>query len=81
MDAPSTLDLMTTREIIEYLGRKRFMSLAIAGIPPTNSSKDIKVISYVTGRKNVECVQQDLNEKIEKFKVDNPDKPDWLPNE
>jgi len=67
------LDLMSTQEILEYLGRKRFRSMACAGVPNSNSESEVSVSCYVKGAKFIDIVQDDLNQKITKFKEENPD--------
>lgn len=69
----SPLDLMGTKEILEYLGRERFRSFACAGVPNSNKENEVTVSCYIRGTKYLDIVQEDLNQKIQKFREDNPD--------
>jgi len=59
------LDLMDTKEIIEYLARNRFQASIIAGVVKDNSLKEIRVKTLVKGPKaEVEIVQMDINKQV-----------------
>jgi hypothetical protein len=73
----NSLDLMSTQEILEYLGRKRYRSMACAGVPNSNNENEVTVSCYVRGIKFIDIVQDDLNQKINKFKDENPDLGDF----
>jgi hypothetical protein len=67
------LDLMSTQEILEYLGRKRFRSMACGGVPNSNNENEVSVSCFVKGVRFIDIVQDDMNQKINKFKEENPD--------
>jgi hypothetical protein len=67
------LDLMSTQEILEYLGRNRFRSIACAGVPNSNNENEVTVACFIRGAKFIDIIKDDLNTKIEKFKDENPD--------
>jgi len=62
------LDLMSTKDILIYLGRNRFDGMVCAGVPRSNSQQTANVNCMIKGSKeNIELIQMDMNTQVTQF--------------
>ena len=64
----TSLDLMSTEEIVKYLGRNRFRSIIFAGVKSSNNKNEATIATYVKGREDLGIMIDDIHKEVAKFR-------------